>query len=104
MARHWRCSELSCRPMLGMGGAARQTIHDEAAALQTARNHPKVLTNWAGGDPEARPMAGPEGFAPIPRWATHPTPRWLKDRSSATGYDEVSDEVWSGLEQVGTRS
>ena len=40
------------------------------ASLQPARNHPEVGMNWAGGDPPARPMAGPEGFAPIPRWAT----------------------------------
>ena len=56
--------------MLGMGGAARQTIHDQAAALQAACNSAKVVRNSAGGDPEARPMAGPEGTAPIPRWAT----------------------------------
>jgi len=33
------CFKEWCRPMLGMGGAARQTIHDEAVALQVACNY-----------------------------------------------------------------
>ena len=55
--------------MLGMGGADRPVSQHNL--LQSApRVHPRGFRlNTAGGDPEARPMAGPEGFAPIPRWA-----------------------------------
>ena len=55
--------------MLGMGGAARPHYIARTAAVQPASMWLIVVWNSAGGDPEARPMAGPEGFAPIPRWA-----------------------------------
>ena len=60
--------------MSGMGGAARPHYTARCGVLQGRRIWSNFLINSAGGDPEARPMAGPEGTAPIPRWATA-TPR-----------------------------